>query len=81
MIWQWEIGEPLTKARICMVECLSRALDLSNDDILAMFRRARRDPSIQEDAVNTLEANGYKVQVFGADGLACVSMASKQRRQ
>jgi hypothetical protein len=29
-----------------MVESLAKALDLSNDDIFDMFRRARRDPSI-----------------------------------
>ncbi len=68
MIWQWEISEPLTVAGTCMVESLARALDLSNDDIFDMFRRTRRDPSIQEDAVTTLEENSHKVQVFGPEG-------------
>jgi hypothetical protein len=46
VIWKWEIQEPLTEAGTCMVESLAKALDLSNDDIFDMFRRARRDPSI-----------------------------------
>jgi len=68
MVWQWEIVEPLTVAGMCMVESLAKALDMSNDDILEMFRRARRDPSIQDHAVKTLEENGYKVHVFGPEG-------------
>jgi hypothetical protein len=68
MIWQWEIREPLTEAGTCMVESLARALDLSNEDIFDMFRRARRDPSIQADAIKTIEENGYSVHVFGPEG-------------
>jgi len=70
MVWQWAILEPLTVAGTCMVESLARALDTSNDDILHMFRRALRDPSIQDDAVKTLEENGYKVRVFGSEGFS-----------
>jgi hypothetical protein len=68
MMWRWEILEPLTAAGTCMVESLAKALDLSNDDVLDMFRRARCDPSILEDATKTLEENGYKVDVFGPNG-------------
>ena len=70
MVWRWEIPEPLTVAGTCMVESLAKALDLSNDDILEMFRRARRDPSIQDHAVKTLEENGYKVHVFCPEGFS-----------
>jgi hypothetical protein len=68
MVWQWAILEPLTVAGTCMVESLAKVLDLSNDDILDMFRRAQRDPSIQDDTVKTLEENSYKVHVFGPEG-------------
>ena len=70
MVWRWEILEPLTVAGTCMVESLARTLDMSNEDILDMFRRARRDPSIQNHAVKTLEENGYKVHVFGPEGFS-----------
>jgi len=70
MVWQWKILEPLTVAGTCMVESLARALGMSNDEILDMFRRARRDPSIQDDAVKTLGENGYKVHVFGSEGFS-----------
>jgi hypothetical protein len=68
MVWQWEILEPLTVAGTCMVESLAKALDLSNDNILEMFRRAQRYPSIQDGTVKTLEENGYKVHIFGPEG-------------
>jgi hypothetical protein len=70
MVWQWQIHEPLTEAGTCMVESLAKGLDLSNDAILDMFKRTRRDPSIQEDAVKTLEENGYRVQIFGPEGFS-----------
>ena len=70
MVWQWEIQEPLTEAGTCMVESLARGLDLSNDAILDMFKRNRRDPSIQEDAVKTLEENGYRVRILGPEGFS-----------
>lgn len=68
MIWQWEIREPLTLAGTCMVESLARGLGLSNDAIFDMFKRTRRDPSIQEDVVKTLDENDYKVYLFGPEG-------------
>jgi hypothetical protein len=70
MVWRWKIAEPLTMAGTSMVESLAKALDLPNNDALDMFRRAGRDPGIQDDVVKTLEENGYKARVSGPEGFA-----------
>src|SRR5713226_1345910 len=43
MAWQWEIWEPMSRDGMCMVQCLTKYLDLPEDDIVEMFRRAFRD--------------------------------------
>lgn len=68
MIWEWEVWEPITTAGTCMIESLERMLDLPREVVLDWFRTTRRDPSIREQVVETLEENGYKVDVRGPEG-------------
>ena len=68
LIWHWEIWEPTLKEGTCLVQCLARAIDLADDDIVDMFRRALRDPRTVEDTILTLGENGYKATQFDPDG-------------
>jgi hypothetical protein len=67
-IWDWEVWEPVTIAGTCMIESLERMLDLSREVVLDWFRTARRDPSVKEQVVKTLEAKGYRVEERGPEG-------------
>jgi hypothetical protein len=68
MIWEWDVWEPIAVAGTCMIECLERMLELSREVVLDWFRIARRNPSIREQVVETLEENGYKVDALGPEG-------------
>lgn len=67
-IWDWDVWEPVTIAGTCMIESLERRLDLPREVVLDWFRTARRDPSIKEQVVKTLEENGYTVNARGPEG-------------
>lgn len=68
IFWQWEVWEPIATAGTCAIDSLERMLDLSHDVLLNWFRTARRDPSVLEDIVKTLEENGYTVDRVGPEG-------------
>jgi hypothetical protein len=68
MIWHWEIWEASLRDGTCMVQSLAKALDLTIEAVREMFVQAFRDPRVAEEAVRTLEENGYKVCNCGPNG-------------
>jgi hypothetical protein len=66
--WDWEFWEPTLKDGACLVQCLAKAIDSTDDDVKEMFKRAFRDPRRMDHAIEILKENGYELCNCGPDG-------------
>jgi len=68
-LWHWEFEEPMSKTGTCVLQCLTKALDLPAGDLTEMFVAAFANPQDKHDVIKVLELNGYQITEYEAIGL------------